>query len=247
MGDPFGKAIYDYFIKGKAADLLVNSNYTEDEQIPADYFFRTEKKMPEIEKTALKKCKGKVLDVGAAGGCYSVILQKKGCNVTALEKSPLAAEVLQKRGIQKVVCSDIRSFSEDTFDTILMLMNGAGIGETVEGLKSLLVHLQTLLRPNGQVLIDSSDIHYLFEEEDGSLWMDLASENYYGEMEYEVRYKKETDHFKWLFIDFDLLSDIAGQAGFLCRLLETGDHFEYLAQLKVKNPVNGVKAGADNV
>jgi SAM-dependent methyltransferase len=247
MGDPFGKAIYDYFEKGKADDLLVNSNYTEDEQIPADYFFRTEKKMPEIEKAALKRCKGRVLDVGAAAGCHSVILQKKGYSVTALEKSPLAAEVLKKRGIQKVVCSDVRNFSEDTFDTILLLMNGAGIGETVEGLKSLLVHLQTLLRKNGQVLIDSSDIHYLFEEEDGSVWMNLASENYYGEMEYEVRYKKETDHFKWLFIDFELLSDIARQAGFLCRLLETGGHFEYLAQLEIESSVNGTKIGADNV
>ena len=145
MNDPFGQAIKDFFEYGEASDLIINSNYTEDEIIPVAYLFRKEKEMPAIEQTALKLCKGKVLDIGAVAGCHSIVLQEKGFEVTALEQSELAAEVIKKRGIRDVVCDDIFNFSNNKYDTILLLMNGAGIGETIEGLKKLLVHLKTLL------------------------------------------------------------------------------------------------------
>lgn len=233
MNDPFGEAIQEYFEKGKAPDLNVNSNYTEDEEISASYFFRDEKQMPKLELKALKLCKGKILDVGAAAGCHSIVLQKKGYSVTALEKSLLAAEVLKKRGIQKVICDDIYSFSDQQFDTILLLMNGTGIGETISGLKKLLLHLKTLLNANGQILIDSSDIKYLFAEDDGSLWVDLANPKYYGEMTYEVRYKKSLVKFNWLFVDFDTLKKLTSKIGLECILAEQGEHHDYLAQLKL--------------
>jgi len=235
MNDPFGEAIHDYFEKGKAPDLIVNSNYTEDEKIPVSYLFRTENDMPEIEITALENCRGKILDIGAAAGCHSVILQEKGFDITALEKSEKACEVLRKRDISKIVCADIFNYSENQFDTILLLMNGAGIGETLEGLKKLLVHLKKLLTGNGQILIDSSDIKYLFEEEDGSFWIDLANESYYGEMEYEVKYKNSVSKFKWLFVDFQNLKKLARNCGFDCKLLEKGEHYDFLAQLKLKS------------
>jgi precorrin-6B methylase 2 len=234
MNDPFGEAISDYFEKGKAPALTVNSNYTEGEKIAASHFFRTENEMPSIEMTALKNCSGKILDVGAAAGCHAIILQKKGFNVTAIEKSEKAAEVMRKRGIQKVLCSDIYSYTENKFDTILLLMNGAGIGETLTGLDKLLVHLKSLLTEKGQILMDSSDIKYLFEEKDGSVWIDLANDAYYGEMEYEVKYKKSVTKFKWLFIDFETLENICKKAGLKCEKIGSGEHFDYLAKLTAK-------------
>lgn len=233
MNDPFGEAIHDYFEKGKAPDLIVNSNYTENEEIAASWFFRSEKEMPKIEQTALKNCRGRILDIGAAAGCHSLVLQKKGYSVTALEKSQLAAEVLTKRGIQKVICNDIYLFNNQQFDTLLLLMNGAGIGETISGLKKLLLHLKTLMAEKSQILIDSSDIKYLFREDDGSLWIDLANPKYYGEMSYEVSYKKSVSKFKWLFVDFDTLKKVAEKTGFECILLESGRHHDFLAQLRV--------------
>jgi precorrin-6B methylase 2 len=234
MNDPFGEAILEYFEKGKAPDLIVNSNYTEDENIPVSYLFRTKKEMPEIELAALENCRRKILDIGAAAGCHSIILQEKGFEITALEKSEKACEVLRKRNIQNVVCSDIYNYAEAKFDTILLLMNGTGIGETLTGLWKLLTQLKKLLAENGQILIDSSDIKYLFEEEDGSYWIDLTNDSYYGEMEYEVKYKNSVSKFKWLFVDFQKLKKVAGKAGFECRLVEKGEHHDYLAQLKIK-------------
>jgi hypothetical protein len=113
-------------------------------------------------------------------------------------------------------------------------MNGAGIGETISGLEKLLNHLKTLLTEKGQILIDSTDIKYLFEEEDGSLWIDLANKAYYGEMEYEVKYKKSVSKFKWLFVDFQKLKKVAAKSGLECNLIENGEHHDFLAQLKFK-------------
>lgn len=233
MNDPFGIAIKEFFEKGKAPQIHVNSNYTEGETIPPSYFFRDEKELPLLEKVALKNCKGKILDIGAAAGCHSLILQKKGFNVTALEKSELAVEVMKKQGIVKVVHTDIFEYNEEQFNTILLLMNGTGIGGTIAGLKTLLTHLKNLLLEGGQILIDSSDIKYLFEEEDGSQWVDLANNNYYGEMQYEVSFRKTTDKFNWLFIDFESLQLLANKLGYSCTLLQQGNHYDYLAKLSV--------------
>jgi len=233
MNDPFGAAIKEYFEKGKAPDLLVNSNYTEDECIPVSYFFRNENEMPELEKKALQLCRGSILDVGAAAGCHALVLQNDKQDVTALEQSELAAEVMKARGIVKTVVSDIYQFEGAKFDTILILMNGAGIGGTVIGLKKLLFHLKTLLNEGGQILIDSSDIKYLFEEEDGSMWIDLSNDSYYGEMEYEVSFRKEKSEFDWLFIDYKLLQKTAFETGFKCEQMFEGEHYDYLAKLEI--------------
>jgi hypothetical protein len=233
MNDPIGRAIADFYKNGKASDIKIQTNYTEGELLSPAYFFRTENEMPEIDKTALKLCRGKVLDVGAAAGCHALVLQKKGLEVTALEKSKLAVAVMEKREVKKVICSDIFHFHDKGFDTILLLMNGTGIGGTLEGLKKLLLHLRNLLSPNGQILIDSSDISYLFEENDGSVWIDLASDAYLGEMEYELKYKNECTTFNWLFTDFNTLTKIAEDIGLTGKKIVEGKHFDYLAQLKI--------------
>ncbi|WP_372933212.1 class I SAM-dependent methyltransferase [Mariniphaga sediminis] len=233
MNDPIGRAIADFFERGEAPDILIDTNYTEGELLSPAFFFRNEDGMPEIETTALNLCRGKVLDVGAAAGCHALALQQRGLDVTALEKSVLSAGVMQKRGVEKVVCTDLFLFQEKGFDTILVLMNGAGIGETTEGLKKMLVHLKERLNENGQILIDSSDIRYLFEEDDGSVWIDLADDSYMGEMVYELTYKNDFSRFKWLFVDFETLSAISREAGLQCVLIKEGDHFDYLAQLTV--------------
>lgn len=233
MNDPFGKAIKEYFEKKKAPNIKINSNYTEDETMPVSYFFRGAWDMPELETTALKNCKGKILDVGAAAGCHSLILQKKGFNVTALELSTLACEVMHKQGVVKIANTDIYDYNNEQFNTILLLMNGAGIGGTTEGLKKLLLHLKSLLLDGAQILIDSSDIKYLFEEDDGSIWIDLANDQYYGEMQYEVTFRNTTSKFNWLFIDFENLKAIANEIGLQCKLIANGDHYDYLAQLTV--------------
>ncbi|WP_372948942.1 SAM-dependent methyltransferase [Mariniphaga sp.] len=231
--DLIGRAIADYFEHGETPDIEIQTNYTEGELLSPAYFFRTVNEMPEIEKTALNLCRGKVLDVGAAAGCHAIVLQEKGLDVTALEKSELAASVMKKRGVENVICSNVFHFHEKGFQTILLLMNGTGIGGTLKGLKKLLLHLKNLLTPNGQIIIDSSDISYLFEEEDGSVWVDLTREGYFGEMNYELKYKNEFMKFNWLFTDFETLTQICKKIGLNSKKIMEGKNFDYLAQLTI--------------
>lgn len=226
--DPMGNAIADFYYKKAADRLIVDSSITEDEEIGVDYLFRDFESMPQIEKVALEKCNGKVLDVGAAAGCHALYLQNKSIEVTAVDISELSVEVLKKRGLKTAECIDFFDVNEK-FDTLLFLMNGVGIAGNMDGLYRLLQKCKDLLLPGGQVLLDSSDIVYMFEDDEG---YSEKMEGYYGELKYQMKYKDiKGEEFDWLFIDFNLLSQKAKEAGFDCELLVEGEHFDYLAQL----------------
>jgi len=210
-----GQAVYDFYHSGKAEMIIVDSNYTEGEEMDPAIFFRGITEMSAIEVTALDHCRGSVIDVGAGAGCHALELQNRNLRVTAVDKSELSCEVMRERGIREVICSDIFDITAGRYDTILMLMNGTGIAGTLEGLSRLLRHLKILLAPGGQILLDSSDISYLFTEEDGSVWIDLSRENYYGEMIYEMTYENvRSEKFFWLFVDCDTLCETAIRLGF---------------------------------
>ena len=230
--DLIGQAIFNYHFYGDEEPLIIDSNYTEDEVLDPRHFFRTSELMSLLEKRALEMCSGKILDVGAGAGCHALELQNQALLVTALEKSELACRVMTDRGVGNVVQGDIMDHSGETYDTILMLMNGAGLAGNLEGLERMLAHLKSLLAPGGQILMDSTDITYLFQEDDGSLWIDLANDNYYGEMSYTVKYRNMTgDPFPWLFVDFETLSHHAGKQGFQAELLMEGEESDFLARL----------------
>jgi hypothetical protein len=236
LNDPIGNAVYNYLHFKDNTPIIVRSSVIEDEELPPDYFFRKYSEMPQLEKIALKHCTGRILDVGACAGSHSLYLQKKGIDVTALEISALCCETMTSRGIKKVVCSDLFEFHEGVFDTIILLMNGVGIAGTPEGLRILFLHLKKLLSKTGKILVDSSDLVYLYEQPDGSILFDLNANQYYGEIDYQLSYKEKIyEPFSWLFADQVMLSDIAELTGFTTRILEYGPHYDYLAELK---PIN---------
>jgi hypothetical protein len=93
--------------------------------------------------------------------------------------------------------------------------------------------MKHLLAPGGRILIDSSDLRYLFEEEDGSLMIDLA-DDYYGLVDFQMEYNKVLgEPFDWLYVDFDTLSLYAEQNGFKAEMIAEGEHYDYLAALSL--------------
>ena len=204
--DPMGRAIADYCKNKKADRLRVFSPMFEEDEIPLTTLFRNYESMPEIERKALDLTKGRVLDVGAGAGCHSLVLQEKGMDVTAIDISPLSVETMKKRGVKKVLEQDFFTL-EGQYDTILMLMNGIGIVGTLERLPEFFKQLDKILAPGGQVLCDSSDISYVFEDEEGMI--DIPNEmNYYGEHSFQMQYKDTIgEPFNWLYIDADTLKE----------------------------------------
>jgi cyclopropane fatty-acyl-phospholipid synthase-like methyltransferase len=227
--DPIGLAIQTYCKTKKPFDILVHADLCEDDIIPVEVLFRSFNEMPEPEKLALSKAKGKILDVGAGAGVHSIELMDRGLNVTAIDISLGAVEYMKSIGIDAKQSSFL-NFREGQFDTILMLMNGIGVAGKLSNLKRTLEHAKKLLNKGGVLFCDSSDVKYLYEEEDGSYWMDLVSE-YYGNFRFQMSYKQaKSAWFDWLYIDYDSLHKVATEVGLTARkIYEEDNHF--LAEL----------------
>ena len=232
--DPMGRAISDYYHTRKAGKLRVLSSMFYEDEIPVATLFRNFADMPIQEQKAIELCRGNVLDVGAGSGCHSVILKERGLAPVAIDISELSVEVMKERGLD---ARNINFFDEtftEKFDTILLAMNGIGIVGKIDRLPLFFRSIKRLLAPGGQVLLDSSDISYVFMDDDGGMDIDLAA-GYYGEIDYKMRYKNITGTpFDWLYIDFDTLSMYAEEHGFICEKCIDGEHYDYLARLTLK-------------
>ncbi|MBQ2524414.1 MAG: methyltransferase domain-containing protein, partial [Prevotella sp.] len=195
--------------------------------------FREEDEMPEIERKALEMAKGKTLDVGAGAGCHSLILQKRGFDVTAIDISPLSVETMKARGVKKAFEQDFYSL-DGRYDTVLMLMNGIGIVGTLSRMPMFFRHLDKILASDGQLLCDSSDISYVFENEEGVI--ELPDTDYYGEINYQMRYRDIIgEPFSWLFIDAETLRQVAEKHGYAVEIVAEGKHDDYLARIFKNN------------
>lgn len=226
-----GAAIYDFHKNGNADVLRVFSSQFEEDEIPVADLFREYDDMPELERIALDEASGEILDVGAGSGCHSVALMKMGKSAVAIDISPLSVEVMKERGVDALQVNLYDESFDRKFDTVLMLMNGTGIIGNLDNMPVFFERMKQLLKSGGSILIDSSDLRYLFEEEDGSLMIDLA-DDYYGQLDYQMQYKDvHGEPFDWLYVDFDTLAFYAEESGFDAELLAEGEHYDYLAKL----------------
>ncbi|MDX1362583.1 class I SAM-dependent methyltransferase [Arenibacter latericius] len=230
--DILGRAVLDYQTGNYSEDIKTYSSLEEEDSIPVPYLFRNYKNMPALEREALKLCKGSILDIGCGAGSHSLYLQKKGHTVTALDNSPGAIETCKLRGVDQVIQADILELENKKFDTLLMLMNGIGIVGKLNKIDAFFRHLKSILKPNGQILLDSSDIIYMFDEdEDGGYWIP-EDMDYYGEVNFIMEYKgQKSDRLPWLYIDYNTLQRAANSNNLSCELVYEGEHYDYLAKL----------------
>lgn len=230
--DPMGAAIRDYQSKGKASRLRVLSSMFDEDEMPVAHLFRTFNQMPRLEQKALSMAKGRVLDIGAGAGCHALVLQERGLEVKAIDISLLSCEVMKERGVKDAECVNLFNPQlQGKYDTLLLLMNGTGIAGKLNRLSMLLNRLKELLADGGQILIDSSDLKYIYENEDGSMDIDLNAP-YYGEVDYQMQYKNVKGvPFDWLYTDPMLLASISKQCGLNCEIVEEGENYDFLARL----------------
>ena len=235
MKDLFGKAMYDFQTNNSPENIITETSISEEDEMNVDYLFRSYNEMPKIEQKALQLANGSVLDVGCGAGSHSLSLQNdRNLNVTSIDISEKAIETCKLRGLKNTKIQNILDFEGEKFDTIILLMNGVGIFGKLENCNKYLSKLKSLLNEGGQILLDSSDIIYMFDEdEDGGKWIP-SNNNYYGELVFNISYKGEKEEpFNWLYLDYNTLQNAAVANGLKCELILEGEHYDYLAKLSI--------------
>lgn len=234
VDDIMGQALLEEHLHHNNVPLIVRTSVSDDEEYETAYFFRNFDEMPELEQKAIQLSKGKVLDVGAGTGIHALALQKLDLECHAIDISELSVQIMEERGVENATCQDFFELKDQKYDTLLFLMNGIGLVENLNGFEEFFSQCKNLLNEGGQIIFDSSDLIYLFEEEDGSFVIDLH-DHYYGEVEFQVEYQGiPSEPFPWLFIDFDNLQNLAEQNGFEAEILQRGLHYDYLARITLK-------------
>jgi len=227
--------MYDFQTNNSPEDIITETSISEEDEMSVAYLFRSYNEMPKLEQKALQLSFGRILDVGCGAGSHSLSLQNdRNLDVTSIDISEKAIETCKLRGIKNPKAQNILDFQEEKFDTILLLMNGTGIFGKLENCNQYLSKLKSLLNPGGQILIDSSDIIYMFDEdEDGGKWIPSCND-YYGELTFTISYKGEKEEsFDWLYLDYNTLQNAAIANGLKCELILEGEHYDYLAKLSI--------------
>ncbi len=232
--EPFGSALEDYHNGNHKIKIIY---HRDDGQKTEDFlkgYFCEYSDFPKREKIAIKKCRGKVLDIGAGAGRHSLELQRRGLNVLAIDISQKACEVMKKRGIKHVKCKTPYQLEGGNFDTILILGCSIGFVEDIEGLKIFLKFVkENLLNPGGKVLMDSMDVretdnpkHIKYQEKN------IESGRFRGEIRIQIEYKGiKGEMFQILHVDPDTLQEVAESIGWNCEILSNDDGSLYLAEL----------------
>jgi ubiquinone/menaquinone biosynthesis C-methylase UbiE len=233
---PFGLALVDYYRGDSTATLIVYRDDGYRSGHPIGAFYRESTDM-NIDRVALDNCRGRVLDVGAGTGLHSLHLQNQGLPICAIDISPEACEIMRKRGVNEVGCSDISDFQDEPFDTILILGRSIGMVENIAGLDHFLTDIHRLVKPNGQILLNSlnvtctsNPVHLAYHE------ANRRAGRYVGEIRLQFEYKgiKGPIH-GWLQADSETLSTHASKAGWSCEILLREDDGNYLARLTKAN------------
>jgi SAM-dependent methyltransferase len=216
-----------------------------EESMPVSVFFRSGDELMGVDREALARAWGRVLDGGAGVGALSLLLQEAGLPVTALEVVPEGVSIMAQRGVKDVRRGRLEDFvPAEPFDTILLLMNGTALAGTLAGLPPLLGTLGGLLAPGGQVLLDSTD---LLEGEPwtgndevrGTNGNDEPGHAYPGELQYQLSFRGwKGSPFPQLFVDSRTLARMAGREGWRTEVVWRGRDRTYLARLTREYPLD---------
>ncbi len=227
-----------YFRGESSAELMIRRDDGLEDAVPVSHFFREPAEFSPIERAALERCRGHILDIGAGSGLHALSAQSRGFTVTAIDMSHHAVEIMIRRGVHDARCADIFAFFSGPFETLLMLGHGIGMVESLQGLDRFLAHAHGLASRDGQLLLHSVDVrrtddprHLAYHE------ANRQAGRYIGTIRIQFEYRGHTGPpCDWLHVDPETLTERADRAGWVAELVRVEESGEYLARLSRSTP-----------
>ncbi|MFX1488774.1 MAG: class I SAM-dependent methyltransferase [Promethearchaeota archaeon] len=231
--EPFGLALKEYYEGNLQAKVIFHRDDGHQDDYYVSHCFRSSSDFSPIEKYAISLCQGKVLDLGAGVGPHSLELQKMGLDVWAIDISSHACDIMKKRGVKNVRCTNVYDLDERNFDTILLMGRAIGFVEDLTGLELFLTHSKRLLNPEGIILLDSIDVrltevpeHLAYHERNRKLG------RYFGEIDLQMEYNGiYGEKFKLLHINPETLIKSAQEVSMSCEILSKEENGNFLAKV----------------
>jgi SAM-dependent methyltransferase len=234
--EPHARALLSFERGNGDASILVVDDLGNSDLLPAAWFFREADGLPPLERAALDLCVGRVLDLGAGAGCHALALLDRGHSVCAVEILPELVELLRRRGVTDARPGSVFRPPTGRWDTLLMLMNGWGLPETLAGLERFLAGLDGLIAPGGQLIADSTDMRRFASDwstRDGVRLALREDGRYVGEIQFQLEFEGQRgDPFSQLYVDPNTLSILASRAGWKVEIVCRGENGAFLSRLR---------------
>jgi SAM-dependent methyltransferase len=150
----FADALWKYYETGKS-DLRTERDDGLLSREDVSWYFTAWKEFPLHEKKALKFARGRILDVGCGAGRHSLLLQRRGMPVTAIDLSHRIVLLAAMRGVRDARVADISCklpFANREFDTVVLFGNNLGLAGSIPRFRKMLCELARVTSTHARIV-----------------------------------------------------------------------------------------------
>ena len=170
LGDAWGSLLVSCFEADAVPGTVLELIERDDgflEGMDAARYFAGHDAWDALDHQACAAARGRILDVGAGAGRAALYLQETGRDAVALDISPGAVDVCQRRGVRRTfvgTVEDLAAGDRGPFDTFLLLGNNLGLLASAGQAPQFLNALARLAAPDAVVLGRGLDPHHTTNE-----------------------------------------------------------------------------------
>jgi SAM-dependent methyltransferase len=192
-----------------------------------------------LERQAVARARGKILDIGCGAGRHALYLQEKGFDVTGIDNSPGAIKVCRLRGLKKALVRPIREidkFRKNSFDTILMMGNNFGLFGDAESARNLLEKMARITKPDAVIIAGTLNPYRTdLKEHLEYQRFNRRRGRMAGQIRFRIRYGKIVgDWFDYLFVSPEEMEKILEQTDWQIKEFLSSESPNYFAVIEKK-------------
>ena len=239
--DAYGKQLLaQYYQQTPTVEIIERDDDYIDTGSDAGYYFTEYDAWDELERQAVDKARGKILDIGCGAGRHALYLQNKGFDVTGIDNSPGAVKVCRLRGLKRALVrpiQEIDKFKADSFDTILMLGNNFGLFGDAENARTILEKMSRITASKAQIIAGTRN-PYLTDKKEHLEYLRFNRRRgrLAGQIRFRIRYGKTVgEWFDYLFVAPDEMQKILEKTDWQVREYLMPEDANYFAVIEKRS------------